>query len=176
LARGIKSVCAEDATLRPNTSLVLDSSSPRGWFSWLSFPVLAPSALALAFGCVAAWQSFVVIPGMRWSGSAQALSPIVLRAAARGEEQVIELRKDQPVSMLSLDINSASPGDALLYEVDGPGGRSRLSGTTQAPPMASPLIVMLPNAALREPGAWVLILRTPQGGELARYPFSVHTN
>ena len=48
LARGIKAVCAEDAALRPQTSVVAES--PRGrWFSWLSFPVLAPSALALAF-------------------------------------------------------------------------------------------------------------------------------
>jgi hypothetical protein len=35
---------------------------------------------------------------------------------------------------------------------------------------------MLPNAAIRENGAWVLILRTPEGNELARYPFSVHSN
>jgi hypothetical protein len=175
LARGIKAVCAEDAALRPQTTVVRDPPGP-GWFSWLSFPVLAPSVLALAFACVAAWQYFVVMPGLRWAGGTQALTPIVLRAAARGEEQALELRKDQPVSMLSLDVNAAAPGAPLRYDVDGPGGGTRLSGTTQAPPAASPLIVMLPNAAIRESGAWVLILRTPQGAELARYPFSVHSN
>ncbi len=175
LARGIKAVCAEDATLRPNATIVPESPA-RGWFSWLSFPVMAPSALALAFGCVAAWQAFVVMPSLRWAGGAQALSPIVLRAAARGEEQAIEIRKEQPVSMLSLDVNAAVPGAPLMYEVDGPGGGSRLNGTTQAPPLASPLVVLLPNSAIREGGSWVLILKTPQGAELARYPFSVHTN
>jgi hypothetical protein len=173
LARGIKAVCAQDAALRPHTEVVLDS--PRhGWFSWLRFPVLAPSALALAFGCVAAWQAFVLMPGLRWAESPQALSPVVLRAAARGEEQALEIRRDRAVSMLSLDVNAVEPGAPLVYEVDGPGGGSRLTGNTQAPPVASPLVVLLPNSAMRETGSWVLILRSPQGAELARYPFAVH--
>ena len=36
LARGIKAVCAEDATLRPSTTIVRESPG-RGWFSWMSF-------------------------------------------------------------------------------------------------------------------------------------------
>ena len=175
LARGIQAVCAEDAAMRPSTT-VLHKTPGGGWFSWLSFPVLAPSALAVAFAGVAAYQAFVIMPGLRWAGSSQALSAIVLRAQARGEEQAIEIRADQPLSVLSLDVNSASPGAPLLYEVDGPGGGSRLTGSTLAPPAASPLIVVLPNAAMREAGAWVLILRNPQGAELARYPFNVHVN
>jgi hypothetical protein len=175
LARGIRAVCAEDASLRPQTAVV--RGAPRsGWFSWLSWPVLAPSALALIFGCVAAWQSFVLIPGLRWAESPQAVSPVVLRAAARGEEQALEIHRNQAVTMLSLDVNAAAPGTSLTYEVDGPGGGSRLNGTAQAPPAASPLIVLLPNSAIRETGSWVLILRTPQGAELARYPFAVHSD
>ena len=147
LARGIKAVCAEDAALRPQTSVVAES--PRGrWFSWLSFPVLAPSALALAFACVAAWQTFVLIPGLRWAESPQALSPIVLRAAARGEEPALEIRRDQAVSMLSLDVNAAVPGAPLMYEVDGPGGGGRLMDH-QAPRWHL-LVVLLPNSAIRE--------------------------
>ena len=174
LARGIKAVCAEDAALRPDTAVV--SKKPRrGWFSWL-FPAMLPSAAAVALGCLAAWQALVVIPSLRWAGAPQALSPVVLRAAARGEEQVIAIRRDQAVSLLSLDVNSADPGAALTYEVIAPGGAARHKGTAQAPPAGSPLIVVLPNAAIRVPGAWVLILRNPQGAELARYPFSVQFN
>ena len=175
LARGIKAVCAEDATLRPQTAVVSESSR-NGWFSWLRFPMLAPSAMALAFGCVAAWQTFVVIPGLRWAGSPQALSPVVLRAAARGEEQAITVKDPKGVSALSLDVNTAAPGGKLRYEVDGPGGGTRASGTAYAPPQASPLILVIPNAAIRESGEWVLILRDPEGAELARYPFSIRTN
>jgi hypothetical protein len=100
----------------------------------------------------------------------------VLRAAARGEEQALTIRRDQALSLLSLDVNSADPGVALTYEVIAPGGATRHKGATQAPPAGSPLIVVLPNAAIREPGAWVLLLRNPQGTEIARYPFSVQLN
>jgi hypothetical protein len=46
----------------------------------------------------------------------------------------------------------------------------------QAPPAGSPLIVVLPNAAVREPGSWALLLRNLAGAEIARYPFSVQIN
>src|SRR4051794_39564155 len=72
LARGIKAVCTEEAGLRSQIT-VLPKASRDGWLSWLSLPVLAPSALALAFGCVAAYQAFVIMPGLRWAGYAQAL-------------------------------------------------------------------------------------------------------
>ena len=80
LARGIKAVCAEDAALRPRVRVV--SESPRtGWFSWLSFPVLAPSAAALALGCVAVYQGFVLMPGLRLAGEVRGEEG---RAAADG--------------------------------------------------------------------------------------------
>jgi anti-sigma factor RsiW len=181
LSRGIKAVCAEDAALGPQTAVIREvkreaTGESGGWFRWLSFPVLAPSAVALLLGCVVAYQSLVMMPGMRWAESAQALAPVVLRAEARGEEQPIDVSSRQAVTMFSIDVNAAAPGAPLAYEVDGPGGGSRLTGTTQAPPLASPLVVMLPNSALREAGAWVLILRARDGAELARYPFSVRVN
>ena len=173
LARGVKAVCTEDAALGP-TAVVRDLPR-RGRYSWL-FPVLVPSAAAVALAGLAAWQAFVVIPSLRWAGAPQALSPVVLRAAARGEEQALAIRRDQALSLLSLDVNSADPGVPLTYELIAPGGALRHKGTTQAPPAGSPLIVVLPNSAIREPGAWILLLRNPQGAELARYPFSVQFN
>jgi len=121
LARGVKAVCAEDAALRPQTAVV--SEGPRrGWFSWL--PGALPSTAAVALGCLAAWQALVVIPSLRWAGTPQALSPIVLRAAARGEEQALTIRRDQALSLLSLDVNAADPGAAqehVAHETPGPG-------------------------------------------------------
>jgi hypothetical protein len=172
LARGIKSVCAEDAALRPQTRVVRGVAHG-GRFSWLSPAALVSCSAAVALGCLAAWQAWVVIPPLRWAGSPQALSPIVLRAAARGEEQAVDIRRGQAVSLLSLDVNGAAPGVPLTYEVIAPGGATRHRGAAQAPPAGTPLIVVLPNAAIREPGSWVLRLRTKQGEEMARYPFSV---
>jgi len=42
-----------------------------------------------------------------------------------------------------------------------------------APPAGSPLIVVVPNSTLREPGAWELRLLDAHRADLARYPFSV---
>jgi hypothetical protein len=175
LARGIKAVCAEDAALRPHTSVVREVAH-RGWLSWLSPAALVPSAAAVALGCLAAWQAFVVIPPLRWAGSPQALSPVAWRAAARGEEQALALHRDRALSLLSLDVNSADPGAPLSYEVIAPDAAIRHRGTAQAPAAGSPLIVVLPHAAIRESGAWVLVLRDRQGAEIARYPFSVQLN
>jgi hypothetical protein len=175
LASGIKAVCAEDAASRSHLTVVRESSR-RGWLSWLTPSSLVPSALAIGLGCLAAWQSFVLIPSLRWAGAPQALSPIVLRAAARGEEQALVIHREQALSLLSLDVNSADPGVPLKYEVIAPGGAIRHTAATQAPPAGSPLIVVLPNSAIRESGSWMLLLRNQQGAEIARYPFSVQLN
>jgi hypothetical protein len=175
MARGIKAVCAEDAALRPHISVVREVPR-RGWFSWLSPASLVPSTAALAFGCLAAWQAFVLIPAQRWANAPQALSPIVLRAAARGEEQALSIRRDEPLSALSMDVNAAAAGDPLTYELIAPGGAVIHHDATRAPQAGTPLIVFLPTSAIRDPGNWELRLRNQQGTEIARYPFSVQFN
>jgi len=169
LARGVKAVCAENPRAEPASR-----EAPRSrWLSWLTPAAMAPSAIALALAGIAGYQAFVVVPALRWQTGSRALAPIVLRAAARGEEQALEIRRDQPVSLLSLDVNGPDPGAPLTYDVIAPGGEARISNAAQAPPLGSPLIVVLSNAEIRQPGAWVLVLRTPAGTEVARYPFSV---
>ena len=172
LARGIHAVCAEDAKLRPHTAVVGEIPRRR-WLSWLSPASWVPSSAALAMGALAAWQGRVVIPSLRWAGSPQALAPVALRAAARGEEQALDIRRGQPVSALSLDINAAAPGESLKYDLVGPGGAVRYQGAALAPPAGSPLIVFLPNSALRESGSWQLLLHNQRADEIARFPFSV---
>jgi hypothetical protein len=174
LARGIKAVCAEDASLRPHTAVVQERPR-RGWLSWLSPAALVPSTAAIGLGCLAAWQGLVLIPSLRWASSPQALSPIALRAAARGEEQALIVHRDQPVSALSLDINAADPGTALTYDLVAPGGAIIFNKPTTVPPAGSPLVLFLPTKAIREPGSWTLRLRK-QGAEIASYPFTVQFN
>ena len=172
LARGIHAVCAEDAA--GHSTAVVEKERPRrNWLSWLSPSSLVPSSAALAMGALAAWQGLVVIPSLRWAGAPQALAPVALRAAARGEEQALDIRRDQPVSVLSLDINAATSGEALKYDLIAPGGALRYQGAAQAPPAGSPLIVLLPNSALRESGSWQLLLHDRRATEIARFPFSV---
>jgi hypothetical protein len=175
MARGIKAVCAEDAALRPHISVVRGAPR-RNWLSWLSPANLVPSTAAIGFGCLAAWQAFVLIPSLRWASSPQALPPIALRAAARGEEQTLVIRRNQPLAALSLDVNDAAAGDPLTYELIAPGGAVSHHDATQAPQAGTPLIVFLPTSAIRATGDWVLLLRNKKGTEIARYPFSVKFN
>jgi hypothetical protein len=166
LARGIKAVGQEaPAAARP---------SPRpGWLAWLTPGGLVPATAALGFAVLAGYQAFVTIPSLRWQTGPRAMAPVFLRAAARGEEQALEIRKDDPISMLSLDVNNAEPGTPLTYDVIAPGGEVRLTGSTLAPPPGSPLIVILSNTDFQPIGAWSLALRTKKGAEVARYPFTV---
>ena len=127
-------------------------------------------AIAAGFALVAGYEGYL-LSANRWQTAADA--PTVLLAAARGEEQTIEIRRDRPVSLLSLDVNNADPGTPLTYEMTGPGGAEKITDTTKAPPAGSPLIVILSSHAIRQSGAWTLVLRTQQGAEIARYPFSV---
>ena len=172
LARGVRAVCAEDALLRPPAEDLPEKAPRAGWFAWFSPGSLVPSAAALAFAVLAGWEGLVVIPGLRSVAGSSAGAPIVLRAAARGEEQSLDVRGNRQ-SFVSLDVNSADPGTPLVYEVEAPGGRVRIRQTTQAPPAATPLIVSLPNSEIQQPGKWSLVLRNDQGTELGRYPFTV---
>ena len=169
LTRGVKAVGEEDA----RRNVVPREERRSGWLAWLAPAALAPSAVACGLAVVAAYQGWVVIPALRWQTGSRAMAPMVLRAAARGEEQALEIRRDQPVSLLSLDVNGPDPATPLTYELIAPGGEVRISNPTQAPPLGSPLIVVLANTQIRQPGAWVLVLRTQKGAEVARYPFQV---
>jgi hypothetical protein len=97
-----------------------------------------------------------------------------LRAAARGDEQTIDMHDGQPFTVLSFDVNAAEPGVPLRYEIGPEGGAPTIQGTAKAPPPGKPMQVTAPHKKLDHAGAWTLILRTPQGAEIARYPFQLH--
>ena len=176
MARGIKAVCAEDASLRPHTAVVREVPR-RGWFSWLSPAALVPSTAAIGVGLLAAWQAFVLIPSLRWASSPQALSPIALRAAARGEEQaLIHPPQPSPVGALPGRQRRRRRRLPLTYELIAPGGAVSYQRADSSPAGRYTPDVLLPTSAIRESGNWVLLLRNQQGAEIARYPFSVQFN
>lgn len=163
-AKGVQAVCAEE----PVPMRVRPAPTPKAprvsWSAWLT------PALAAALGMVAIYQGFMVIPGLRWQTESRAMAAVPLRAAARGDEQVVEIRRDQPVTLLSLDVNGVEPDAPLRYEMTGPGGK-RIANQTTAPPAGSPLIVYLTNTDVTQPGNWTLTLRDAKGMEVSQYPF-----
>jgi hypothetical protein len=172
MARGMQAVCAEDAE-QPQLAAARAAQKPSRprWLEWFTPVSLAPAgAMLLVIGSIASYQAFVTIPSLRTS---RALAPIVLRAAARGDEQTIELGDKQPVSVLSLDVNAADPGTPLVYEIAPADGAAQFKGSATTPPAGSPLLIVLPHSNLNQAGAWTLTLRTPQGAEIAQYTFSL---
>jgi Putative zinc-finger len=170
LSQGVQAVCAEEPVpVRVHTpsSVSSPAPAPRTWWSgWLT------PAFAAGFAVVAAYQGLVVIPGLRSQTESRAMAPVVLRAAARGDEQIVEIFRDQPITLLSLDVNNAEPGTPLTYEMTGP-ANARIANSAKAPPAGSPLIVLLTNTEFSGPGSWMLILRDTKGVEVSRFPFSV---
>jgi len=180
LAQGIKSVCAADAVLVPEQILAGDSGKAaakpgKGWFHWLSPAFLTPSAASLALAVLAGYQAFVIIPPMRQTFSAQAVEPVILRAAARGEEPAVNIDHKSGLSVLAMDVNGVQAGEQLTYELLAPGGGSSTAGTTQVPPAGMQLLLVLPNSTLQHAGSWTLILRSVQGKDVGRYPFRIET-
>lgn len=170
LARGIQAIGREDAARRPVGAAVVDRPASR-WWNWLSPAALIPTAVAAMLACVVSYQSLVTIPEL---SDSRALDTVVLRAAARGDEQIIDTHDGQPFTVLSFDVNAAEPGAPLRYEIEPEGEAPRIQGTAKAPPPGKPMQVTVPHRKLDRTGAWTLILRTPQGAEIARYPFQLH--
>ena len=196
--RGLQAVCADDAVAplshdavapatlapatlapathdvaRPRTPLVMHEQPRPRRLAWLTPAALVPMAASLMLASLVGYQSLVTIPGLR---SSRALSPIVLRAAARGDEQTVELRRDQPYSALLLDVNAVDRDTPLVYEVASQDGSVRTKGPTTAPAPGLPLLVMISRSDLQHAGPWTLVLRTPQGAEISRYPFVLKLN
>jgi hypothetical protein len=167
LARGIKAVSAK------TPSREIEVKEKRGWFDWLTPLVLAPSTAAVALAMLAGYQAFVVIPPMRETAAPQAMTPVILRAVARGEDPVIQVERKPGLSILALDVNSGSPGQPISYQLLPPGGIPPITGSTAVPPAGSQLVLALSNATLQHAGAWTLVLRTPQGAEAGSYPFRI---
>ena len=173
LARGIRAVGREDAAVAAACR-----GRAAGAGAWKMVGLAYPGSVdSYRGGCHVGLRGWLPVNSSRFPGlsGSRALSPVVLRAAARGDEQTIDLRSGQPFSVLSLDVNAADPGAALRYEIEPEGGTPRVTGSAVAPAPGSPLLVVVPHAKLDLAGRWTLVLRKPEGAEIARYPFQFKT-
>ncbi|MDQ6678310.1 MAG: zf-HC2 domain-containing protein [Acidobacteriota bacterium] len=179
LARGIKAMGGELAERNRKPAHAPErgwwTMRERGWWSWLSPSVFLPSAAAAAMTLIAGYQTLTVIPALRATIEPQAVEPVILRAVARGEEPAVKVERKTGVSVLALDVNTGEPGQPITWELQPPNGDRAFSGNAKVPPSGMQLELWLPNARLRHPGAWSLILRSPQGVETGRYPFRIET-
>jgi len=170
LTRGIREVGREYAEARPRPGTSRAERGTSRWWGWLSPAALLSSTAATMLAGVVIYQSVVTIPGL---SVPEAVTPVVLRAAARGDEQTINPPRDKSFTAFQFDVNAAEPGAPLEYELAPAGGAPRIKGKAEAPPLGVQLQVNAPNAKLNRAGAWTLVLRNGAGQEIARYPFEL---
>lgn len=166
--RGVKAVGGEF----PLQEAEPEKSSLKKWFKWFFPGSLAP-VMAAAAMTVAIYQSFVVIPALRANLAPQSIEPVVLHAAARGQQSSINVESDGGVSILALDVISGEPGQPVDWELSPPQAGAPVSGKAKVPPIGGQFTLLIPNSILRGSGQWSLVLRNAQGTESGPYLFQV---
>jgi len=137
-ARG---VLAADATTRPTTGTVVSMPASKPARRW-SGSAFVPWALAASLALFAAYQSLLVIPGLR---SPRAVDAFTLRPDSRGQETVVASPGD---AMLVIEVNDVREGADLKYEIKAAGGAQVVSRHGKAPRAGAPFLVLVPSSAL----------------------------
>lgn len=120
----------------------------QAWHRSVALPWAAAATLALLAG----YQSLAVVPALRRQNGPQALSPVTLRPASRGQEAVVATPVAGGAVTLAVDVAGASPSGRLQYELRRADGTRVASGIVPAPQAGSPLLLLVP-ASLLAPAA-----------------------
>lgn len=120
----------------------------------------APLGAAAALALVASYQAFVTIPGLRSQLAApQALLPVAVAPASRGEGTVIPVSRTGGALVLALDVNmDPPPTEQLVYDLRTDAGVAVLSGYAPVPPQGTPLLLLLPGNSLNA-GQYAIVVR-----------------
>jgi hypothetical protein len=140
------------------------ASAPSRWYQSAAIPWAVAATLAV----VAGYQTFVGTPARPLS-QPQALVPVTLRPASRGQEPKVVVSRDSSVATLAVDVSSAVSGSSLPYTIRTSTGSALVSGTIQAPQAGAPLLLLVPKAEVSLPGHYVLSVGDTE------YPFEVVT-
>jgi hypothetical protein len=153
-ARG---VLAADGTTRPTTGTVVSmpAAKPARW----SGSAFVPWALAASLALFAAYQSLLVIPGLR---SPRAVDAFTLRPDSRGQEAVVASAGD---AMLIMEVNDVREGADLKYEIKAADGAQVVSRHGRAPRAGAPFLVLVPSSALAADTHYVVTIEDGATGQ-----------
>ena len=124
-----------------------------------SAPVLLPWAVAATLALVVGFQTLVVGPGS--SIAPQALAPITLRPASRGEGPVVRSRDG--FITFAVDVATPEAATELTYDLRTVEGAPVASGIVAAPEGGAPLLLLVPADALRASGQYLLTVGSGPG-------------
>jgi hypothetical protein len=137
--------------------------APR-WYASPALPWGIAAMLAMAVG----YQS--LRPASAPS-SLQALSPVTLRATARGAEATVPVPRAGVVTF-ALDVD-AQDASAVAYELHGANDRVVAQGQAPAPAGGAPLLLLVARDALLPPGVYRIVVRDAAAGrDLGEYRFT----
>jgi hypothetical protein len=138
------------------------TASTSRWYQSAAIPWAAAAALAV----VAGYQTLVGTPGRPLSHP-EALVPVTLRPASRGQDPKIFVSRNSSIATLAVDMSSAVSGNSLSYAIRTATGSVIATGSVQAPQAGAPLLLLVPTAELSLPGRYVLSVGDSE------YPFEV---
>ncbi len=125
-----------------------------------------PWAVAATLAIVAGYQSFVGTP-TRPFRDPQALVPVTLRPASRGQAPKVVVGRNSTVATLAVDLAPAVAGGSVSYSIRTAAGSTVAAGTIPAPQAGAPLLLLVPAADMSLPGRYVLSVGDTE------YPFEV---
>ena len=134
---------------------------------------LVPWAAAASLALVVGYQQLASGPDRI---DPQALAPVTLRSAARGDDPVVRVGP-AGFATLAVDVNSAGNVTELAYALRNPAGEQVASGRLPAPAEGTPLLLLVPSSTLSSTGRYLLSVRDAASAEGAgtEYPFVVTT-
>jgi hypothetical protein len=172
MKEGATAAFAQAPRARATSPGVIARPAPfRRW--WPQPSVLVPWAAAATLAVVAGYESLVVVPGLRSGSAPQAVTPVTLRPASRGQEPIVTSGANGAPVVLATDVNPATAGE-LAYDLRGPDGTGVASGRAPAPAAGTPLYLFVPGRQVAAPGRYVLAVRDlGTGREVGEYRFTV---
>ena len=135
------------------------------------FTVVMPWAAAAALALFAGYQALVLVPDLRSMATAQAISPVMLRQASRGDAPMIPVQDSGSWLPLMPDFDTRGVTGSIPWKVRRADGTEIVSNTAKPPAAGQPLVLLVPAQDVRQPGEYVLIIET--GGTPEEYRFQV---
>ena len=168
MREGVREGLLGRATSAADAATIRTTASQSHWRSTV-LPWAAAASLALVVG----YQQFVAPAG---SIEPQALAPITLRSAARGDDPVVRVGA-AGFATFAMDIDIPGTGPELTYALRNSAGEQVGSGRLPRPAAGTPLLLLVPASTLSSTGRYVLSVRDATASEHATsdYAFVVTT-
>lgn len=142
--------------------------APRTPRRWYASPVL-PWGLAATLAIAVGYQS--LRPSSTPASALQALSPVTLRATARGAESMVQVPGEGAVTF-ALDVDPQDAA-ALAYDLYGANDQVVAHGEAAVPTGGAPLLLLVAREYLLPPGAHRIVIRDAAAGrDLGEYRFT----